>query len=140
MYCVNGNYNSKCYKTKIGYRFVCDRPPCNSSINMSKLKLQTNQLIKQLETNKPANPPALYEGHSLRSSCTRNTNHFYKCRARNKTAGCGENSQIENYVTDYKYVLSDRYKDCLSRQANEGWRQTKPEELQQKNKVIVLNS
>ena len=113
--------------------FVIDHPA--SSINMSKLKLQTNQLIKQLKTNKPANPHALYKGHSWRSSCTRNLNHFYKYRARNKNSWMWRhtvshhNSQLEDYVTDYKYVLLDSYKDCLSRQANEGYRQTKPEEL-----------
>ena len=82
--CLDGNSNFQCYKPKIGYRFVCNMPPCNSSINMNKLS--TLQLLKQLSNKQPAHPPAVYEGQSHRSSFSRNLGHFSKYKAKSRTS------------------------------------------------------
>ena len=47
---------------------------------------------------------------------------------------------IGNVKTDYKYQLLKSHKLLISKHCNEGWRQTEMERLQQKGKVIVLNS
>ena len=142
--CLNENSNFKCYKPKIGYRFVCNMPPCNSSINMKKIS--TSQLLNQLSTKQPTHPPAIYEGQSHRSSYSRNLGHFSKYKAKSKSSWMWRHNLshhggvIKNYKTDFKYTLLNNHKHLISKHCNEGWRQSKMEELQQAGKVLVLNS
>ena len=142
--CLNGNSNYKCFKPKIGYRFVCNMPPCNQSIDMDKIS--TLQLIKQLSTKQPTHPPAVYEGQSHRSSFSRNLGHFRKYKAKNKASWMWRHNlahhggKIRNYKTDFKYKLLTNHKFLISKHCSEGWRQSIMEELQQKGKLQVLNS
>ena len=47
---------------------------------------------------------------------------------------------IGNYKKDYKYKLLKSHKHLISKHCNEGWRQTRFEQLQHQGKVVVLNS
>ena len=131
--CLDKDSNFKCYQSKIGYRFVCNQSPCNSSINMSKLS--TNQLLKKLSNSQPKHLPAVYEGQSHRSSFSRNLGHLRKYKAKHSSSWMWRHTLshhggvINNYKTDYKYQLLNSHKLLISKHCNEGWRQTKFEEL-----------
>ena len=43
-------------------------------------------------------------------------------------------------LLDYRFVLLDRYRDCLSRQSSEGFRQLQIEKKQSQNRAVCLNS
>ena len=144
MICANQPSNLSCYSNNVGYRFVCDRQPCNMSTNMNKL--QTKDLLKQLETSKPKHIPAIYEGQTFRSSYVRAGQHLDKYEARDPKSWMWthatqfHNSTADNFQTDYKYVRLKKFRDNLTRQTNEGLRQTQLEHLQSKGKVRVMNS
>ena len=94
--------------------------------------------------------PAVYEGESFRSGYSR-----AKKQWQNYTTKSGQNNSFMYHHTntnhngiigpnkgslDYKFQVTDTFKSNLSRQSNEGVRQTIMEKFQTDNKVTVLNS
>ena len=151
--CLHGLQEMKCYKPNIGYRIVCNRSPCNASLDMSPKALQTDPLRKQLESLRNIrNVPVLYEGESFRSSFSRCHSHFQKYLSSSEKV---RNSSIlwihanthhggvigsNNGEKDYIFVTTGYFKDNCSRQNDEGRRQSLMEAFQAQGKVILLNS
>ena len=148
--CLSGPSGGKCYSNNIGYRISCNRKPCTNQIDNRKLsdKQVRNQLDK-IQTN-TSDKPAIYEGETFRSGYTRSKQHWQKYNAPkgkkssfmwHHTANVHQ-GQIGNNKgqNDYKFAITNKFKDNLSRQTNEGKRQTVLESYQAANKVIALNS
>ena len=149
--CLHGLTNSRCYTSNIGYMIICNRAPCNTSLDMSYNSLQTVNFRKQLDSLKPHQPvPAAYFGESYRSSFSRTLGHWAKYNApstkqhhfmwlhtvHSHSSVTGPNRGLN----DYKFILTGRFQTNLSREIDEGRRQTVFEDYQNKNKLMVLNS
>ena len=150
--CISGPSKGLCYKSNVGYRIICNRAPCNSRLNM--LQVDNINLIKQLN-NLPSNltveeRPAIYEGETFRSGYSRSKKQW-----QNYNTKSGQNKSFmyhhtntnhggvigpEKGSTDYKFKITDCFRENLTRQAQEGERQTLMEKYQADNKVTVLNS
>ena len=140
--------NMRCHKSNIGYRFLCHREPCVSNLDLTKLS--TDKLLDQLSANPGQdNPPAVYEGESFRVPYRRGLQHLTKYTGRNKDSSWMWNHTKEVHggvigdnkgLFDYRFVLLDNYRDNLSRQSSEGFRQLQFEKKQTQNRAACLNS
>ena len=127
----------------MGYRIVCTRFPCNSAINLSKLN--TPNLLPQLTANKSGTKPAVYEGETFRTAYTRAKKHFDEYRLKYETSWMWSHTLSHHGgeatgMSDYRFVMLGRFKDNLSRQVDEGWRQSELERLQREQRVLAMNS
>ena len=150
--CLSGPSNSKCFTNNIGYRISCNRSPCNKYINNNQLK--DEQVRKQLEEinpdRQPDSKPAIYEGQTFRSAYTRSKQHWqkYTNKSGQKTSVLWHHTQTDHGgqighnkgAEDYKFAITQSFRNNLSRQTDEGKRQTVLETFQQQQKVQVLNS
>ena len=141
--CEQGKTDLKCYKPNIGYRFACNRWPCNSAINMSKLS--TRQILSQLSSTTPTYKPALYEGESWRSGYSRSKLHYQSYFAKEPDSCMWIHTRQfhEEQIggrSDYKFVITGFFTTNKERQTDESWRQKQLQVLQQEGKVMVMNS
>ena len=149
--CLTNPSKGRCYQNNIGYRIVCNRQPCSNNLNTRKLdNPQFRHQIDKLTTG--ADKPASYEGETFRSAYTRSQAHWGKYTSKKKTqqtksfmyhhtnTAHGGTIGPNKGEKDYIFHITDRFKDNLSRQTDEGRRQTVIEQFQTDNKITVLNS
>ena len=149
--CHHGLKNSKCFQNNIGYRIICNRPPCNLSIKTTLKDLQTDNWKIQLSNiTEKDHKPATYEGESHRNLYNRMNYHwaaYTTVSGKQKSFMYHHTGQYHNGIIgqnrgedDYKCILLEKFQSTMDRLIDEGHRQTIMEKFQMENKVIVLNS
>ena len=152
--CLTHPSKGRCYQSNIGYRIICNRKPCTNNIDTRKL--DNRQFRQQIENLKPTQTvtdrPAAYESETYRSAYTRSQSHWQKYNSKKKSqqsksfmfhhtaTAHGGTKGPNKGEKDYLFHITDRFQDNLSRQIDEGRRQTVIEQYQTDNKLTVLNS
>ena len=132
--CHHGGNAEICKISNFGYRILCNRSPCNQAIDMKKI--DNHNLRRQLNhlDSKTTSRPAIYEGESFRTPFQRMEQQWAAYngpKSREKSFMWQHTKQQHQGVIgphrgedDYKVTVTEFFTNNLTRQSNEGSRQT----------------